>query len=386
MNSKYRSRSGRPGCPGRFPWVFGVSCWILDILFVLFLSVSCFASVRLKDIAHVEGVRDNQLYGYGLVVGLAGTGDGTSSNFTFQSLEAFLKRNGIVIDKAIKTENVAAVVVTAKLPPFVGPGGRIDALVSSMGDAKSLQGGTLLMTPLKAGDGRVYAVAQGALSIGGFKAKQGGSSVQENHPTVGSVSGGAIVERSTGIDLNGKSQITLSLNNPDFVTATRVCEAINTLMGAALARPLDGAAIGVLVPAQYKGHVVEFISQLEIIPVDPDQRARVVLDERTGTVIIGEAVRISTVAVAHGNLSIVITEEQSVSQPLPFSQGQTTPVVNTGIQVEKEKRNLAVLPEGVTITELVSSLNALGVSPRDLIAILQAIKAAGAMQADLEII
>jgi flagellar P-ring protein precursor FlgI len=346
-------------------------------------------AVRLKDVARIAGVRDNALIGYGLVVGLNGTGDGTKANFTFQSLQAFLRRNGITVEDNLDAENVAAVVVTASLPSYAKPGSKIDVLVSSIGDCENLQGGVLLATTLKAGDGKVYAVAQGPVVTGGFKASQGGTSIQENHPTVGRVSNGATVERATEASVNDKSQIMVSLNNPDFVTAVRVCEAINRLMGDSLAHAVDPGSVGVLIPAAFQGRVVEFVSKLEMMPVNPDQRARVILDEKTGTVIMGENVRISTIAVAHGNLSILITEERDVSQPEPFSRGETVPVTQTAIQAGKEggpERNLSVVEEGVTITELVSGLNALGVSPRDLIAILQAIKASGALQADLEVI
>jgi len=356
--------------------------WIV----VLGLLAPTAGAVRIKDIAGIMGVRDNQLLGYGLVVGLNGTGDGSDSDFTYQSLDAFLKRNGITTPGPVEAENVAAVVVTANLPAFARPGMRIDVQVSSIGDAKNLQGGTLLMTPMKAGDGKIYAVAQGPLSIGGFKAEQGGTSIQENHPTVGQIANGAIIERSAAIDLTDRTQFTLALKNPDFVTATRMAQAIDVSLNRHLAQAVDAASVGVLIPAEYHGRVADFISMVEVITVNPDQRARVVLDERTGTVIIGEEVRISTVAIAHGSLSIMITYDENVVQPKEFSQGETAKEQRSSVQVAKQNTQLTVVPEGVTIMELVSGLNALGVSPRDLIAILQAIKAAGAMQADLEII
>ncbi|MCX7044099.1 MAG: flagellar basal body P-ring protein FlgI [Candidatus Sumerlaeota bacterium] len=350
---------------------------LLIVVLGLALTAAPAWAIRLKDISHVIGVRDNQLLGYGLVVGLHGTGDGINAGFSYQSLVAFLKRNGIVVPGEIRAENIAAVIVTAKLPPFARPGSRIDVTVASVADAKTLQGGQLIMTPLKAGDGKVYAVAQGAVMIGGFQAKSGGTSIVENHPTVGQIPGGALIEREVAIDLSAKSQISFALHNPDFVTAQRVAEAINKTMKGEIAQPIDAGTIGVLTPAEYQGRMVEFIAQLETIPVNPDQPARVVLDERTGTIIMGENVRVSTVAIAHGNLSITITSEESVSQPLPFSQGKTEKTVSTAIQAEKEKRNMVIIPESVTITELVSGLNALGVSPRDLIIVLQSIKAWG---------
>lgn len=361
---------------------------LAGVVLVLLIGVAPVGAIRLKDIADVAGVRDNQLLGYGLVVGLNGTGDGTQVPFTLQSLEAFLKRHGISLLEDAKPENVAAVVVTAKLPPFAKAGQKIDVVVSSVGDAENLQGGTLLMTPLRAGDGHTYAVAQGAVSTGGFKAQQGGSSIQENHPTVGKVSNGALIEREPATEVLKRSHLTYLLKNPDFVTALRVAEGINSAMDQRLAHAEDATGVSVLIPAEYRNRVVEFISYLEMLPVHPDQKARIVLEERTGTLIMGENVRISTVAVAHGSLSILITSEEDVSQPLPFSQGQTAITGTTAIQVDKERpqEGLTLLPEAVTITELVAGLNALGVSPRDLIAILQAIKRAGAMQADLEVI
>ena len=346
--------------------------------------------VRLKDIATVDGVRTNQLIGYGLVVGLDGTGDNVKTEFTVQSLTSMLERMGVKIDPDdVKVKNVAAVVATANLPPFARVGSRVDVLVSSIGDAESLLGGTLLVTPLRGNDGKVYAVAQGSISLGGgfsFTGAAGGG-VQRNHPTAGLIASGATVEREVPLDFQDKDKVRLSLRNPDFTTAVRVCEAINALFGENLAAPLDGGTIDVKVGASYEGKVAELMALMESVEVEPDVEARVVLDERTGTVVMGENVNISTVAISHGNLSIVIKEQFEVSQPPPLSErGETVVVPESKVKVEEEQRRLILLRGGVPLRELISALNAIGVSPRDLIAIFQAIKAAGALQARLEII
>jgi flagellar P-ring protein precursor FlgI len=347
-------------------------------------------AVRIKDIADIKGVRQNQLVGYGLVVGLEGTGDSDDSLFTIQSLASLLEKMGVTVQtKDIENvENVAAVVVTAELPPFASQGSRIDALVSSLGDAESLQGGTLLFTPLKASDGQVYAVAQGPVSTGGFTVSgNSGDQVQKNFPTVGRVVGGALVEKEIHTDFNQKDSLTLALHEPDFTTATRVAQAINRAFYSQLARTENAGSIHVSVPENYLGDTVQFVTMIESLGVTPDTVSKVVVNERTGTVIMGENVRISTIAIAHGNLSIQIDESQNVSQPLPFSpRGQTVVTPQTQIIVQEGKNPLFLVESGVSIGEVVKALNALGVTPRDLIAIFQALKAAGALQAELEII
>jgi flagellar P-ring protein precursor FlgI len=345
-------------------------------------------AVRIKDIADINGVRDNQLVGYGLIVGLDGTGDGKKSLFTVQSMVSMLEKMGISVNAGdIAVSNVAAVMVTAELPPFAKAGGRIDVLVNSIGDAKNLQGGTLLMTPLKAANGDVYAVAQGPVNTGGFSASGSGGSVQKNFPTVGRVIGGALVEREVNIHLNSRKNLTLSLRQPDFTTVTRMTEAINTLFYDRIAAAQDAGTVQLKVPMAYLGNIVGLVAKIENLDVEPDITARVVINERTGTVVMGESVRISTIAIAHGNLSIVIKESAQVSQPPPFSEnGETVVTPDTDINVQEEENQLILMPSGVSIGEVVKALNALGVSPRDLIAIFQAIKAAGALQAELEVI
>ncbi|MEJ2099972.1 MAG: flagellar basal body P-ring protein FlgI [Desulfobacterales bacterium] len=347
-------------------------------------------AVRIKDITEIKGVRQNQLVGYGLVVGLKGTGDSDNSLFTIQSLASLLEKMGVTVQtKDIEdVENVAAVMVTAELPPFAIQGSRIDALVSSIGDAEDLQGGTLLFTPMRAADGQIYAVAQGPVSTGGFAVSgNSGDQVQKNFPTVGRVVGGALVEKETHSDFNQKDSLTLALHDPDFTTATRVAQAINRAFYSQLAHTENAGSIHVSVPENYLGDTVQFVTMIESLGVTPDTVSKVVINERTGTVIMGENVRISTIAIAHGNLSIQIDESQNVSQPLPFSErGQTVVTPQTQIVVQEGKNPLFLVESGVSIGEVVKALNALGVTPRDLIAIFQALKAAGALQAELEII
>ncbi len=345
--------------------------------------------VRIKDIADIKGVRSNQLVGYGLVVGLNGTGDSDDATFTIQSVAAMLEKMGVtVLPEDIEVDNVAAVMVTADLPAFGRKGSRIDVLVSSIGDAENLQGGTLVFTPLKGANGRVYAVAQGPISTGGFQVGSvSGSGVQKNFPTVGRVVNGALIEKEISTNFNDKPTLTLTLRNPDFTTASRVSQAINFAFYEPLARTLDAGTIEVKVPDKYKGDTVQMVTMIEKLGVIPDSISKVVINERTGTVIMGENVRISTIAIAHGNLSIEIKEDQRVSQPLPFSRGGDTVVVpESEVLVEEGNNPIFVVDSGVSIGEVVKALNALGVSPRDLIAIFQALKAAGALQADLEII
>jgi len=344
-------------------------------------------AARVKDLTSIAGVRDNQLIGYGLAVGLNGTGDGNNTGFSGQTVSTMLRSMGLTIDAAkIRARNAAVVMVTATLPPFARAGGHVDVLVSSIGDAKSLQGGTLLLTPLRAPNGQIYAVAQGPVSIGGFAARgKSGSSVQQNHPTVGQVANGALIEGEVGLQFNGREQIRMLLNMPDFTTSARLAETINTQLGAGVARAVDSGTIEVQVLEPYRANVAAFVATLENMEVNPDQVAKVVLDERTGTVVIGENVRIATVAIAHGNLSIEIREEPQVSQPAPLSQGKTVVTPRSEVKVKEDKNQVILLSQAVTIRDLVRALNSIGVTPRDLVAIFQAIKAAGALQAKLEI-
>ena len=345
--------------------------------------------VRIKDIADIKGVRSNQLVGYGLVVGLNGTGDSDDATFTIQSMAAMLEKMGVtVLPKDIEVDNVAAVMVTADLPAFAHTGSRIDVLVSSIGDAENLQGGTLLFTPLKAANGQVYAVAQGPISTGGFQVgSASGSGVQKNFPTVGRVVNGALIEKEIQTNFNAKQSLTLTLHHPDFTTASRVARAINIAFYERIARTHDAGTIEVKVPEKFRGNTVSLVTKIEKLGVTPDAISKVVINERTGTVIMGENVRISTIAIAHGNLSVEIKEDKRVSQPLPFSRGgQTVVVPESDVLVEEGNNPIFLVESGVSIGELVKALNALGVSPRDLISIFQALKAAGALQAALEII
>ena len=367
--------------------------WAVAIVFILaasFFLMQPAQAVRIKDIAEIKGVRQNQLVGYGLVVGLEGTGDSDDSLFTIQSLASLLEKMGVTVQPTDieDVENVAAVMVTADLPPFASSGSRIDVLVSSIGDAENLQGGTLLFTPMRAADGRVYAVAQGPVSTGGFAVSgNSGDQVQKNFPTVGRVVGGALVEKEIHSNFNQKKSLTLALHQPDFTTATRVAEAINRAFYSQLAQTQDAGSIRVMVPEEYLGNTVQFVTRIESLGVTPDMVSKVVVNERTGTVIMGENVRISTIAIAHGNLSIQINESQDVSQPLPFSRGgQTVVTPESEIVVQEGKNPIFLVESGISIGEVVKALNALGVTPRDLIAIFQALKAAGALQAELEII
>ena len=362
----------------------------LAIVATLLLAVTAeLHAARIKDIAGFRGVRSNQLVGYGLVVGLAGSGDSDDAIFTLQSVSSMLEKMGVTVKpEDIKVKNVAAVMVTADLPPFARMGSRLDALVNSIGDSKALQGGTLLMTPLKGADGQVYAVGQGPVSTGGFTVGANtGDKVQKNFTTVGRVVQGALVEKEIPFNLNQKDTLTLALHQPDFTTATRMAEAINAglLDNAAFAQ--DSGTVQIAVPPKYLGNIAQLIASIEGLNVTPDNISRVVINERTGTVVMGENVRISTVAIAHGNLSVEIKQNFNVSQPMPFSEtGRTAVTPDTQTSVKEGRAPIYVVPSGVSIGEVVKALNALGVSPRDLISIFQALKAAGALQADLEII
>lgn len=373
----------------RFAERLGRPVRLVSVALILLGLTNVLHAARIKDIAAFRGVRSNQLVGYGLVVGLAGTGDSDDAIFTLQSMSSMLEKMGVTVSPdEIKIKNVAAVMVTAELPPFARSGSRLDALVNSIGDAKTLGGGTLLMTPLKAADGQVYAVAQGPVATGGFLIGSGsGDKVAKNFPTVGRVVQGVSVEREIPFDLNQKGSLTLALNKPDFTTATRVAQAINAGMMEKVAYTQDSGTIHVSVPAGFAGNIVALIATVEGLSVTPDQVSRVVINERTGTVIMGENVRIATVAIAHGNLSVEIKQNFDVSQPMPFSnRGQTVVTPNAQTMVKEGRAPLQVLETGVSIGQVVRALNALGVTPRDLISILQALKAAGALQADLEII
>jgi flagellar P-ring protein precursor FlgI len=362
---------------------------------VLALALACapldaYAFSRIKDLADIEGVRENMLIGYGLVAGLSGTGDTLqNSPFTRQALQTILERLGVNTRGAnVNTKDIAAVMVTANLPPFAAQGSKVDVTVSAMGDAKSLMGGTLLATPLLAADGEVYALAQGPLAVGGFSAQGQAASVSRGVPTSGRISNGGTVEREIGFNLADAPSLRLSLRNPDFTTAQRMAQAINRFIGDATASASDPATVHVVKPASYAGNIVSLLTEIEQLKVEPDLPAKVVIDEQSGVIVMGADVRISTVAIAQGNLTIRVTETPQVSQPQPFAQqGETVVVPRTDIEVEEETgRQLVVLEDGVSLEVLVNGLNALGVGPRDMISILQAIKAAGALQAEIEVI
>jgi flagellar P-ring protein precursor FlgI len=343
--------------------------------------------VRIKDIADVEGVRDNQLVGYGLVVGLNGTGDRLrSAVFTRQSLVGMLERLGVNTrdqERQLDTRNVAAVMVTANLPPFARPGSRIDISVSALGDSTNLTGGTLLVTPLLGADGEVYAVAQGAIATGAISVRGAGASVTRGVPTAGRIANGAIVEREVPFALAGRDRVRLSLRNPDLTTARRIAQAINRSQRGELAAATDSRTVTVSLGGRSP---VTFLSAIEQLRVVPDQIARVVIDEASGTIVMGSNVRVSTVAIAQGNLTIRVTETPQVVQPNALAGGETVVVPRTAVEVDDQaNRRLGVLPQSVTLQDLVRGLNSLGVGPRDLITILQAIKASGALQAELEV-
>ncbi len=344
---------------------------------------------RIKDIVDIEGVRENQLVGYGLVVGLNGTGDGlNNSPFTEQSLIAMLERLGVSIrGQNLNTGNVAAVMVTATLPPFTNQGSKIDVNISAFGDAKSLQGGTLLVTPLIAADGEVYAVAQGEVNIAGFSVEGDAASVTQNIPTAGRIPNGAIVEREINFQLDELQQVRLALRNPDFTTSRRIAQAINGFTNTSIAKAENSASVILRRPSDYDGTIVDLITDIEQLPIQPDQPARVVISERSGVIVMGADVRVSSVAIAQGNLTLKITEKPQVSQANPFAdQGETVTVPRTDVSANVgDDVKLAVLNTGVTLQELVTGLNQLGVKPRDVITILQAIKAAGALQAEIEV-
>jgi flagellar P-ring protein precursor FlgI len=371
--------------------VLGVKNMRRTICFVI-LWTSCVVlasatpDVRLKDIAQVYGARGNQLIGYGLVVGLEGTGDSKGTLFTTQSVANMLQRFGISVPAGqMKVKNIAAVVVTADLPPFAKEGSRIDVTVSSVGDARSLQGGTLLQTPLMGADGNVYAVAQGPISVGGFGASSGGSSQQKNHLTVGRIPAGAIVEREVPASVVQDNSVLITLNTPDFTTAARVASAIRQKFPQTLPRALDASTVRVDLSGEDREDVVTLIAALQEVTVQPDTPARVVINERTGTVVLGGNVTLSPAAVAHGNLTVRIEAKPQVSQPAPLSGGTTATTTRRDVKVTEQAERLIALPEAVTVDQLVKALNTLGVSPRDLMSILQALRAAGALHAEVEV-
>jgi len=382
--------------------------FILLIIFVFnFNFPTAGITARIKDISSIKGVRPNQLFGYGLVVGLFGSGDKGGSSFTQKGLANMLEHMGINVNpEDIKAKNVAAVIVSATYHPFARIGKKIDVTLSSIGDAKSLLGGTLLLTPLKGVDGKVYALAQGPVVIGGYAVGgAAGGGVGKNHTTVGRISGGATIEREIPLSVMDKKELTIILNNPDFNTAKRSAQAINSLMGESNARPIDPGTLSLGIPEKFQDKVVNLIAQIGDLEVEPDCVAKVIVNEKTGTVVVGENVRIQKVAVAHGNLSIQIKETKQVSQPLAFAPsgrgagatqmkggtivspgGSTVVTPESDVGITEEDSRLLLIPKGRSIGELVKALNAIGVTPRDLITILQAIKAAGALQGDLEII
>ena len=381
----------------KYGYLFVVSTAQISLLFLL---IFCFEqtnfcqqkdaslTVRVKDLADIEGVRSNQLIGYGLVVGLNRTGDRVQQNlYARQTLQNLLERMGISTDTAtLKPENIATVLVTANLPPFVRQGSKIDVTVSSLADARSLQGGTLILTPLKGLDGQTYAVAQGSVSIGGISADGGGgNSVEINHPTVGRVPNGANVERVVPTELAANNQLTLVLRNEDFSTAAKLNQTINTKFGQGTAKALDGRNVEISLPKSFADNHVGFIAELENLRLTPEKIAKIIINERTGTIVMGSEVRVASVAISQGGVTIKIGTDYDVVQPNPLSKtGETAVVPRTSVEVTEKKPASVILPEGASIDEVVRGLRSLGVTARDTISILQAIKSAGAMNADLE--
>jgi flagellar P-ring protein FlgI len=357
------------------------------LMYFLCLSPLGNAASRVKDIAFFEGVRENQLTGFGLVVGLNGTGDRSQTVFSVQALANLMERSGISINPdQVRVKNVAAVLLSATLPPSIRQGGKIDVTVSSLGDATSLQGGVLIQAQLKAANNLEYAVAQGQIVLGGFSGGGGGNRVQQNHPTGGRIPNGALVVRDVLVDFTGKTQLNLVLHQNDFTTASRVVRAVNESAGENISRAVDGRTIEIKVPANYSNRVIEFMSLVESAAMEVDLPARVVINEKTGTIVLGKDVRISEVSIMHGSLSLQVGTVYNISQPEGFSKGETTVVPDTTVSVQEEKGKTLTLQNGASIEEIVKALNAIGAGPRDIIAIIQAIKAQGALQAELEII
>ncbi len=366
---------------------YAIALFLVMVFITSALSQVRGPGARIKDIVDIEGVRENQLIGYGLVVGLNGTGDSlNNSPFTRQSLQAMLERLGVnTRGETIRTANIAAVMVTANLPAFAAQGSRIDVNVAALGDASSLQGGTLLVTPLLGADGEVYAISQGSVVINGFQAAGEGASIISGVPTTGRISAGALVEREVPFDLGAQRSLRLALRNPDFTTTRRLALSINDFIGAPVATPENSSTIRLTLPRNFNGNIVDLITDIEQLVIKTDQPAKIVIDENSGIIVMGANVRVSTVAVAQSNLTVTIAESPEISQPNPLSPGQTAAVPRTELSVDIANSNLALVPGTVTLAQLVEGLNALGIGPRDMIAILQAIKATGALQAEIEV-
>lgn len=370
-----------------------IYCLLISVILAFSFFLEPAQAARIKDLAKLNSVRANQLIGYGLITGLNGTGDDMKkSRFTLQSIYNMMVRNGITINPKdiddIKVKNVAAVMVTALLPPFAKPGSTIDVNVSSIGDSKNLAGGTLIMTPLKGADGQVYAVAQGPITLGAFSFGGKAAKAQKNHPTVGRITGGAIIENTVPVDLGADGILTYQLDEADFTTASNMAKVINSHFGDKTASPTDSGTVSIAIPADSKTDLVNFIAAIESLDIEADTSAKVVVNERTGTIVMGKDVKLSTVAVSHGNLSLIIRETADVTQPNPLAEGETVVVPQTEMSVIEDEGQLVVLdlPKGVSIGEIANALNAIGATPRDLIAIFQAIKASGSMHGDLVIL
>ncbi len=360
---------------------------ILSLILGLFFITEAHAAIRIKDIVTVEGIRDNLLVGYGLVVGLNGTGDNLSnSSFTQKGLVDFLERLGVNTRGAnLKTKNLAAVTLTATLPPFSRQGNKIDVAVSTLGDAKSLQGGTLLATPLLGADGEVYGVAQGQVSLGGFSASgKNGTAINKGVTTNGFIPNGAIVEKEINFDFSSMNNIKLSLRNPDMTTAFNIASVINRHLGGKLSKALDPGTVELSISSNQQENIVTLLSELEQLTIDPDSSAKIIIDEASGTIVMGDNVRISPVAISQGNLTVTITEQTNVTQPHSLSHGKTKTTQTSSVSVADPGKKMQVLDGKSNLHDLVDGLNALGVGPRDLINILQNIKAVGALQADIE--
>lgn len=366
-------------------------------LFIIILASLVFmnpaGASRIKDIAQLHGVRNNQLIGYGLITGLSGTGDDMKkSGFTLQAVYNMMTRHGITLNPDdiddIQVKNIAAVMVTGNLPPFAKSGSTMDVQVSSIGDAKSLAGGTLLMTPLVGPDGHVYAVAQGPLTIGAFSFGGKAAQVQKNHPTVGRIAGGAIVEKSIPLEIGSDGLLQYQLDNADFTTASNLAESVNRRFGDGTAFADSPGTVKVTIPEPNRSNIVDFIASVETLNVEADTPAKIVVNERTGTIVMGKDVKLSTVAVSHGNLSLIIRDDYNVSQPAPLGEGETVITPQTDIRAVEEEGQLVLLDmkKGVSIGEIANALNAIGATPRDLIAIFQAIKAAGSLHGELVIL
>jgi len=362
---------------------------LLTALFVFIQPMPSFANSRIKDLAEIEGVRENQLIGYGLVVGLNGTGDSlNNSPFTLQSLQGMLERMGVnTRNSNLRTKNVAAVIVTGHLPPFATQGSRMDVTVSALGDSTSLQGGTLLVTPLVGANGEVFAVAQGSLAVGGFAVKGESASITRGVPTVGRIASGALIEREIKYDFLKLKTLRLALRNPDLTTANRIARVINSFIGVKIAKAENPATVRLFLTSKIKKNMMGLLTDIEQLRVEPDMPAKVIIDEQSGIIVIGSNVRVSTIAIAQGNLTVTISETPQVSQAAPLAPGGETIVVpRTEVSVDDESGNkLAIVKNGVSLQSLVDGLNALGIGPRDMISILQSIKAAGALQAEIEI-